>query len=92
MNNSDDMHFVPGRLLMTSGVSKSVPDIVVAFALHSHLGCNWGDIGIGDWKQNDMALITGDRLLSRYNTPYGDIFIITEADRSATTVLLTGEY
>jgi len=46
-----------------------------------------------DWKQNDYALKHGLRLLSSYRSESGTKFwIITEADRSATTVLLPEDY
>ena len=46
-----------------------------------------------DWRANDQALIEGPRLLSAYRLNDGTkIWIITEADRSATTVLLPEEY
>jgi hypothetical protein len=46
-----------------------------------------------DWKLNDESRANGTRVLSAYRTKGGDrIWIITEADRSATTVLLPEEY
>jgi len=46
-----------------------------------------------DWRANDWALQAGERLLSVYQTLGGIKFwIITEADRSATTILLPSEY
>ena len=46
-----------------------------------------------DWEQNDLALDHGGRLLSSYSTRSGTVFwIITEHDRSVTTILLPAEY
>ena len=57
-------------------------------------GCgDWGEVDAEDAKANQDALLHGERLLSAYRTTSGvRIWIITEADRSATTVLLPEEY
>jgi hypothetical protein len=52
-----------------------------------------GDLGEEDWKENDNALRTGLRLLSSYRSSGGVTFwIITERDRSATTLLMPDDY
>ena len=52
-----------------------------------------GDVAGADWQANDLALHNGGRLLSVYHTLNDTKFwIITEADRSATTILLPEEY
>ena len=61
--------------------------------LNRHLSSNWGDVCAVDQQANDDALLNGERLLSAYRTKLGTkIWIITEADRSATTILLPEEY
>lgn len=65
-----------------------------------HMRYDWGDVSKMDWHTNDVAISTNDRLLSAYNIPKdmqdheGDtkIWIITEADRSATTILFPSEH
>jgi hypothetical protein len=58
-----------------------------------HQKGDWGEISSEDWELNDLALECGDRLLSCYTTKSGNrIWIITEADRSVTTLLLPEEY
>lgn len=66
-----------------------------------HIHLDWGDMDEEDLTANDKALLTGDRLFSSYNipdelmnesTPNSKIWIITEADRSATTILFPDEY
>lgn len=53
-----------------------------------HANGDWGDVCKEDWKSNDEALKNGLRLLSEYKLPDGRrIWIITEWDRSATTLL-----
>jgi hypothetical protein len=58
-----------------------------------HLSGCWGDVSRMDWKLNDAALVNGERILSSYTTLRGtQIWVITEADRSVTTILLPEEY
>lgn len=58
-----------------------------------HASCDWGDVFKEDWESNDEALKNGQRLLSEYKLPDGKrIWIITEWDRSATTLLFPEDY
>lgn len=58
-----------------------------------HAAGDWGDVDEEDAALNDDAIVDGTRILSAYRTALGTrIWIITEADRSATTVLLPNEY
>ena len=57
--------------------------------------CDWGDTRAEDWQSNDDAIKQGDRILAEYrepNHPNWRIWIITEWDRSVTTILFPGEY
>jgi len=57
------------------------------------MSCDWGELSDEDIVENDVSLKEGFRLLSSYRTGKGQqIWIITEADRSATTILLPSEY
>ena len=61
--------------------------------LDRHSKGDWGAVDEHDRQANDEALISGERLLSAYQTKLGDrIWIITEWDRSVTTLLLPDEY
>ena len=61
--------------------------------LRRHMSCDWGELSEGDIQQNEFSLKKGFRLLSNYRTAKGQqLWIITEAYRSATTVLLPSEY
>jgi hypothetical protein len=52
-----------------------------------------GDLSEDDRKENEYSLMHGFRLLSAYRTHVGDkLWIITEFDRSVTTLLLSEEY
>lgn len=60
--------------------------------LARHATGDWGDVCESDKALNDEALKDGRRLVSNYTTANGDLLIITEADRSATTLLLPEDY
>jgi hypothetical protein len=60
--------------------------------LARHAAGDWGDLCAFDRRQNEIALRDGYRVLSSYEVPAGRIWIITEADRSVTTILLPEEY
>ena len=61
--------------------------------LTRHINRDWGDLDEEDRKENEYSLEHGFRLLSAYKTNAGDrLWIITEADRSVTTLLLPEEY
>jgi hypothetical protein len=54
---------------------------------------DWGDLSDEDVRENELSLKEGFRLLSTYRTAKGQkLWIITEADRSSTTILLPDEY
>lgn len=57
-----------------------------------HLSGDWGEISAEDQRQNDIALVTGGRLHSAFTIGSRTIWIITEADRSVTTLLFPEEY
>lgn len=62
------------------------------FLARHHRG-DWGEISEEDWQENEYSLVHGFRLLSAYSTRKGvKLWIITEADRSVTTILLPEEY
>jgi len=61
--------------------------------LRRHVSGDWGDVCEEDQEANENALRYGERLLSSYRTSKGTkLWIITEADRSSTTLLLPDEY
>ena len=85
--------FALGRLVATPAVLDAVPRKELFQALGRHLVCDWGDITEADKRNNESALQYGKRLLSAYQSEGGTRFwIITEADRSATTFLLPEDY
>ena len=86
--------FPLGRLLATPGALAIAHTACLDLAalVARHQTGDWGDLGAEDRAANARALRTGARLLSRYDTPAGTLWVITEADRSATTVLRPDEY
>ena len=64
----------------------------VLTALHRHSSGDWGDLCPEDTLANDMAVENGGRLLSAYGNGEHRFWLITEADHSATTVLLPEDY
>ncbi|WP_437610051.1 plasmid related protein [Erwinia sp. V71] len=88
--------FLTGQLVMTGGVDELVREgrLNPGPYLARHLGADWGDLDDSDWQSNDTALRTGeDRLFSSYQVePDLKLWIITEWDRSVTTLLLPDEY
>jgi hypothetical protein len=82
--------FPLGRLLATPGAIA----LGINFApyINRHVHGDWGDVDSEDWQRNDASIEDGSRIISAYQTAAGRIWIITEADRAVTTVLLPTEY
>lgn len=58
-----------------------------------HMAGDWGDLDVADAQANNHALATGGRLLSAFTLADGrKLWILTEADRSVTTLLLPEDY
>ena len=82
-----------GRIVMTHSVMNSLSEEDIFTAIRRHQSGDWGDVCEEDRAANDRASVEGTRLLSKYHTAQGVTFwIITEADRSATTILLPEDY
>lgn len=85
-----------GRVVATPGALDVVREhgLDVLGLVHRHARGDWGDLSPGDALANDLALDPAcpARVLSAYETRGGRLWVITEADRSATTVLLPSEY
>jgi len=88
------MKFELGQLVATRGINARLLEnldfatfLWESFARYKR--CDWGDIPHEDKRMNDSAVKNNDdRIVARYN----DIYIITEWDRSSTTILFTHEY
>ena len=93
--------FALGRVVMTSNLRDTLQaalpetwDAEIKRMIDRHVSGDWGEVLTkDDREQNDEGLKDGNRILSAYNTSNGTkIWIITEWDRSCTTVLLPEDY
>ena len=95
--------FPTGQIVATRGVydlASQNPDFAkfVQKSLNRHVKCDWGDVDDEDREANNRSVKEGTRLLSAYNDDcfprhgISTIWIITEADRSVTTILFPDEY
>ena len=83
-----------GRVLATPGALRLLLEAGEnpARYLSRHASGDWGEVPPEDARENELALRFGRRLLSSYPVGTACIWVITEADRSATTILLPDEY
>ena len=85
--------FPLGRLVATPGALDSATPAELLALVRRHAAGDWGELDAEDRRANEQALRTGERLLSACTLGMGRrVWVITEADRSATTVLLPEEY
>ena len=87
--------FQPGHLCMTPRVQALIEqgDLDPVEHLQRHICGDWGDISANDAKANECALRDQDQLVSAYRiTDKIRLLIITESDRTVTTLLLGCEY
>ncbi|OPA89720.1 hypothetical protein BFW86_14310 [Pseudomonas fluorescens] len=92
-----DVFFEQGALMVTAGVHTLIEQGLLDFHsyLNRHLSGDWGEICNEDRLSNEQALQYGERLFSAYEIDAGGqtkLWIITERDRSLTTLLLPSEY
>ena len=82
-----------GALYITSPASVVLDPADVLQGIQRHARCDWGELCEEDREENELSLKEGFRLLSSYIGRNGvNFWIITEADRSSTTVLLPDDY
>lgn len=98
------MHRFPtGRLLMTPGAIEACKEaaggdlllggVIASELLERHRSGDWGELCEEDKKENELSIEKGFRILSKYFLKTKQaLYIITEADRSSTTILLPEEY
>jgi len=84
--------FPLGQVAITANASVRLATEEVLTALRRHAYGDWGDLCPEDTLANDTAVPHGGRLLSAYGQGEGRFWIITEADRSVTTVLMPDDY
>ncbi|MGN7170821.1 hypothetical protein ACTHSJ_33675 [Paenibacillus cellulositrophicus] len=85
--------FELGLIVVTQGVMELIDEVDQMVALNRHANCDWGYVSDKDMASNENGLMYGDRLMSAYSNGIGtEFWVITEADRSSTTLMLPGEY
>ena len=92
--------FELGSLVATKGVADEVDKskefkMFVLYSLKRFIECDWGDLCKTDCELNNYAIEKDGRILASYNDPTEidrKVWIITEADRSVTTILFPHEY
>lgn len=91
--------FTPGQVAITANASQTLSMARVSDCLKRHLRGDWGDCCAHDRASNNRALKEGTRLFSVYPVEAEDtkeaknkFWIITEADRSSTTILMPEDY
>jgi len=91
------MKFQLGKIVWTRGVNDLVA-VDASFAkfvinsLKRHANCDWGELSAEDKDENDFSVGKKLRLFSSYQHGDWHIWIITESDRSVTTILFPSEY
>jgi hypothetical protein len=84
--------FPLGEIVMTANAADQLDPTAIQEALTRHAAGDWGDVCPADAAENELSLKEGFRLLSVYGTGETKFWIITEADRSVTTVLMPEDY
>jgi len=88
-----ETQFPLGQCVITANARDALHPQDVTLALDRHARGDWGELCEDDRKENELALTQGMHLFSRYQDRAGTAFyIITEHDRSVTTVLLPEDY
>lgn len=87
--------FPMGRPVITPDAEEALDAVGIhpVRLLARHIHGDWGELPAEDLAANELALLSGRRLLSSYAIPGGTkVWLITEADRSVTTILLPEDY
>ena len=95
VKSNESMTLALGRVLATPGALAALAEAEQGYLefLSRHVNGDWGEVDSSDAAENELSLKEGFRILSAYRLTTGvKIWIITEADRSTTTVLLPEEY
>lgn len=87
--------FELGQVLATPGAIETLARFAInpIILISRHLSCDWSEMDKDDQQANQEAVKNGTRIFSSYTIAENTkIWVITEADRSATTILLPSEY
>lgn len=92
MSHLLNARFPLGKLVMTANAARRLTPCEIRIALKRHETGDWGDLSPEDRQENERSLEHGWRLLSAYGTADKRFWIVTEADRSVTTILFPEDY
>ena len=95
MTTNTPVKFSLGQCVATPGAQEALREARQSCLefLSRHVRGDWGEVDSDDDAENELSLENGFRLLSAYRTKRGEkLWVITEADRSVTTILLPEEY
>ena len=89
--------FETGELYQTRGIHESTnqhPELYgeIVAAYKAYVSGDWGILTDPDKEANEEAIANGGRIMGKYATRQGNIYIITEADRTSTMILFCDEY
>ena len=86
------MLFQLGRIVATPGALRAIPMEIITDSIRRHVTGDYGDLDDEDRQANAWSIEHGERILSAYDHKGTRYYLITERDRSSTTVLLCEEY
>ena len=84
--------FPLGQIVATAGAASKLSPIQIIGLLSRHAAGDWGEVPPEDAQENELSVKEGFRILSAYKVDGTAYWLITEADRSCTTILLPDEY
>ena len=92
--NANEPRFPLGKVVATPGHQRleAVKEVPLEL-IRRHARGDWGEVCAEDARENDLSVESGFRILSAYTLSTGvKVWVITEADRSSTCILLPEEY
>ena len=87
--------FETGDIVTTPAAKKILnneKDNHISLLIRRHSTCDFGNLTQDEIQQNHLALNEGEQVISKYQVAGQDIYVITEHDRSYTTIMLFQEY
>jgi hypothetical protein len=84
--------FQIGRVVATAGAVAVLTLQEMTVMLLAHTSGDWGDLNAADKRANERALKNEGRILSKYGLDGNDYYVITEWDRSVTTIMRVEDY